>query len=57
MEPKVYRSNYEYKCQKCPYPIKPQTGYYIKKIKAKDGTLIPWRYHVDCPKENHGISE
>ena len=49
---KTYRSNYEFTCDKCKQPIKPQTPYryekYYTDYKGKRVTAL-WRFHVKCP--------
>jgi hypothetical protein len=50
-EPRIYRSNYEFKCSKCGQPIKPQSPYYIEqKLITVAGDRIPdiRRVHVEC---------
>ena len=54
-ERKLYRSNQEYKCDKCGQPIKPQTDYYYQKFQHH-GTTFLKRYHAECPKVNNDQS-
>lgn len=58
-EPRIYRSNYEFKCSKCGQPIKVQSPYYIEQkpiVVAGDRVLDIRRVHVECPEnKEHGI--
>lgn len=45
MPEKEFKSNYEYTCDKCGQPTKPQTPYYLRK--GKKGFE---RVHKECPK-------
>lgn len=57
-EPKIYRSNYEFKCSKCGQPIKIQSPYHIEQKRiVVDGDRIMdvQRVHVECPEAKDGI--
>ena len=53
-----HRSAYEWQCDKCGKPIKPQTPYYLQKYymiyKGERITAFK-RIHVECPKGEDGL--
>ena len=57
-EPKIYRSNYEFKCSKCGQPIKSQSPYYIEQkpiIVDGDRIIDVQRVHVECSEVKDGV--
>lgn len=51
-------SNYEWKCARCPYPIKPGDSYYLlpyKTIYKGEKVTAFKRIHIRCPEVKDGM--